>query len=596
MMENVIFLVVLTLCLTCVVVKSKDYCIIGAGPSGLQMAYFLERSGRDYILYERDPSPGWFYKIYPRHRTLISINKRHTGKKNKEFNLRHDWNSLLSDNEDLLIKKYSKEFFPPADTMVQYLKDYATALKLKIQYNTYIKSVTKDLNNEFELTDKNETKYNCKTLIVSTGLWVENVPPKVIGIEHTEGYPTMSVDQDDYEGKTVLIIGRGNSAFETAQHILGSTNLIHMMSRSRLKFSWETHYVGDVRAVNDGAIDTYQLKSLDGQLEADLNSVMFVKRKDKIYIMVRNDDDTGNITLQPVDLATRQGYDKILRCTGFKFDRSIFQADVRPKRSKVAKKYPEIKVNYESTKTDNMYFAGTSTHSLDYRRSAGAFIHGFRYTTRALARYLEWRNHEVHWPSVKLSNTALLNYFIKRLNEASGSYQMFSALCDVIVFRGNDEFEYFEEIPIGMLPQFYEHTGKTFERGIVVSMEYGQNFSGPGSDPFRDNRATQEAQEAHTSNFLHPVLYYYNNGIPPLEGHRLARPVRLHHMVEDFLTEWVGHTGHILPLRWFFDYCMNRDMRTFYAETCFEYGMTGIDVPPSCQKGFLDGSSLPKSI
>ena len=39
----------------------------------------------------------------------------------------------------------------------------------------------------------------------------------------------------------------GNSAFETSQHLLSSTNLVHMMSRSRLKFSWETHYVGDVR-------------------------------------------------------------------------------------------------------------------------------------------------------------------------------------------------------------------------------------------------------------------------------------------------------------------------------------------------------------
>ena len=40
---------------------------------------------------------------------------------------------------------------------------------------------------------------------------------------------------------------------------------------------------------------------------------------------------------------------------------------------------------------------------------------------------------------------------------------------------------------------------------------------------------------------MHPVLYYYDNGIPPLEQFlTLARPKRLHHMVEDFLTEWYG--------------------------------------------------------
>ena len=40
------------------------------------------------------------------------------GQTNKEFNMRHDWNSLISDDESLLIKHYTKEFFPPADLMV----------------------------------------------------------------------------------------------------------------------------------------------------------------------------------------------------------------------------------------------------------------------------------------------------------------------------------------------------------------------------------------------------------------------------------------------------------------------------------------------
>ena len=42
----------------------------------------------------------------------------------------------------------------------------------------------------------------------------------------------------------------GNSAFETAQNLQGATNVIHLMSRHRVRFSWETHYVGDVRFVS----------------------------------------------------------------------------------------------------------------------------------------------------------------------------------------------------------------------------------------------------------------------------------------------------------------------------------------------------------
>lgn len=40
------------------------------------------------------------------------------GQTNKEFNLRHDWNSLISDDESLRMTLYSKEFFPEADILV----------------------------------------------------------------------------------------------------------------------------------------------------------------------------------------------------------------------------------------------------------------------------------------------------------------------------------------------------------------------------------------------------------------------------------------------------------------------------------------------
>lgn len=35
-----------------------DYCVIGAGPAGLQMGYFLQTSGRDYIIFERANQSG----------------------------------------------------------------------------------------------------------------------------------------------------------------------------------------------------------------------------------------------------------------------------------------------------------------------------------------------------------------------------------------------------------------------------------------------------------------------------------------------------------------------------------------------------------
>lgn len=106
--------------------------------------------------------------------------------------------------------------------------------------------------------------------------------------------------------------------------------------------------------------------------------------------------------------------------------------------------------------------AGTNTHSIDFRKSAGGFIHGFRYTgikikwnykkdvvlfmfykmclkspwelgfqqrlfyvffaARALHQILEWRNHKVTWPYITVPLTELVNVIIKRINEASVSW------------------------------------------------------------------------------------------------------------------------------------------------------------------------------
>src|SRR5262245_51249455 len=96
-----------------------DYLVIGAGPAGLQLGYYLQKAGHRYLILEAGDSAGTFFKKFPRHRTLISNNKVNTGYTDAEKNLRWDWNSLLSDREDLLFKNYSKKYFPPADEMVR---------------------------------------------------------------------------------------------------------------------------------------------------------------------------------------------------------------------------------------------------------------------------------------------------------------------------------------------------------------------------------------------------------------------------------------------------------------------------------------------
>ncbi|MBC6418842.1 MAG: NAD(P)-binding domain-containing protein [Prochloron sp. SP5CPC1] len=193
-----------------------QYLVLGAGPAGIQMGYYLENSGRDYLILEGGKSPGSFYGKFPRHRKLISINKIHTGYSNPEINLRHDWNSLLSDDYGKLLKSYSKEYFPSADDFLSYLKDFVRHYQIKIKSNTKINKIEK-ANGVFWLQDCQGNIYCCQYLIIATGVakpYIPNIP----GIESTENYVNVSVNAKDFANQRVLIKRAGDPTLSKTRY------------------------------------------------------------------------------------------------------------------------------------------------------------------------------------------------------------------------------------------------------------------------------------------------------------------------------------------------------------------------------------------
>jgi cation diffusion facilitator CzcD-associated flavoprotein CzcO len=245
-----------------------DYLIIGAGPAGLQLGYYLEKNKRDYLILERWYKPGKFFDVFPRHRFLISINKVHTGKDNPEVKLRYDWNSLLSDSDELRFTKYSEDYFPHPDLLVKYLEDYANYYKLRIQYNTTVTTVSKP-DSDFLVSDAEGNTYTSKRLVVATG-FTKLYEPDFPGWELCDTYFNQSVDPQDYVNQRVLIVGKGNTAFETAENLTVAAAVIHVLSPHSVKMAWQTHYVGNLRAINNNFLDTYQLKSQNTVIDAAL--------------------------------------------------------------------------------------------------------------------------------------------------------------------------------------------------------------------------------------------------------------------------------------------------------------------------------------
>ncbi len=72
--------------------------------------------------------------------------------------------------------------------------------------------------------------HHCKFFIDAHGV-TEPYIPDVPGAHLLDRYDTMPTNISEYEGQTVMILGRGNAAFETAQAIMGATALLHVVSQ-----------------------------------------------------------------------------------------------------------------------------------------------------------------------------------------------------------------------------------------------------------------------------------------------------------------------------------------------------------------------------
>ncbi|AGL20618.1 NAD(P)-binding domain-containing protein [Actinoplanes sp. N902-109] len=512
-----------------------DYLIIGAGPAGLQLASLLEADGkRDYLVLEGAGAPGAFFARYPRHRTLISINKPHTGTDDPEVNLRLDWNSLLSDDPALRFTKYTEKYFPPADKMLDYLADFARGLR--IRYDTRVTSVAK--NGDVFMVRAGSEQWEAKRVVVATGV-SKLYRPDIPGFELAEGYDEMSVEPRDFLDQKVLIIGKGNSAFETADNLMETTTLIHVAGPSSVRLAWRTHYVGHLRAVNNNFLDTYQLKSANAILDGNVKSI-------------ERDGDGYKVTFSFVrtrEVIKELHYDRVLACTGFRFDASIFDESCRP-RLVHNNRFPEQTEEWESVNVPGLFFAGTLSQERDWKKSTNGFIHGFRYAVRALFNILERRYDETPWPADKLDGTpdAITAAVIERINRTSALWQQFAVLSDVVTVAGADARHHYE-VPV----EYFHRNGlftadHDYEHAFVVTLEYGPEHD--QVDPF-DVTVSRVAQDtvgqAHDAAYLHPVVRY----------HREGQLIATHHLAENLENEWNRPQVHVKPLAEFLSRCLS---------------------------------------
>jgi hypothetical protein len=315
----------------------------------------------------------------------------------------------------------------------------------------------------------------------------------------------------------VLIIGKGNSAFETADNLVETAAVIHIAGPHSIRMAWRSHYVGHLRALNNNLLDTYQLKSQNAILDGTIERI---ERCNGSYVVTISFARANEVKK---DLT----YDRVIVCTGFRFDASIYAGACRPELT-IHERFPAQTPEWESTNVPDLYFAGTLMQMRDYRKSTSGFIHGFRYCIRALHRMLEQKYHRNPWPHRNLAAEpeALMEAVIARVNRTSALWQEFGFLCDLIVIGNDGEARYYEELPVDYLRESeFGAAGSCF----TVTLEYG-----PGHDqvdPFDvsvGRIAQSDMENSEKGRYLHPVVRRYCRGTLMTE----------HHVTENLENDW----------------------------------------------------------
>lgn len=480
-----------------------DYLIVGAGPGGLQMGYFLQQRGCRYVILEREEVVVPFFRKLPRSRRLISFNKVHSIFDDPEIRLRWDWNSLLTEDYGFPFRDYSQRFYPHADDLVAYLEGFAEAYGLPIRFGTTVTEVRRAEHGRFEVRTAGGDTYRCRVLLVATGLSGPYLPD-VPGLSHADDYEDVSLELAAYEGQRVLILGKGNSALEIADVALETAALVHVASPRSLVLAYQSHHSGHARADYAKLLDAYHLKTLNSILDCEVLRV--AKQPDGTFVVTVAYTHAGGEVDELV-------YDQVIRCTGFRFDTSFYDAACRP-ATILDGRLPAITPYWESANVPGLFFVGELMQGRDFKRSSSAFIHGFRYNVRTLFRHLMSRYEGDPFPHRTLSADPerLMLAVVERASRTSALWSQFRYLCDVFVVN-DGQVGWYEELPFqaiqegefGDEPHYYS---LTFEWG-----QWDGDVMAVARHP--------EPQEAHQSVFLHPIVRRFAYGVVVAEHHLL---------------------------------------------------------------------------
>jgi len=193
-----------------------DVLIVGAGQTGLTVAYYLKKNNLSFLLVDENAKIG------------------------DSWRKRYDSLTLLTPDSDNSLLGFSlggnKNTYSTKDNFANYLERYALYSSFPVHLNTKIKKLQKK-NNFFIAIAENKIYY-ARNVVVATGSFQKPYIPWIAKNISSEIFQTHSYEYkntDNIPKGNVLVVGAGNSGAQIAVE-LAKTHSVTLSSKRKLIF------------------------------------------------------------------------------------------------------------------------------------------------------------------------------------------------------------------------------------------------------------------------------------------------------------------------------------------------------------------------
>jgi thioredoxin reductase len=398
--------------------------VVGSGPGGLQVAYDLARLGIDHAVLSADDGPGGMFRRLPIFERLISWTKPSAPfeRGTREYEL-YDHNSLIAVEREcqacvpeLMDRSYD---VPSRAEMASGLTAFAERTKLGVRYGCRWEGTRRE--GEEIVLETSDGDYRARAVVLALGVttpWIAPIP----GLEQATHYVDVRPARE-YEGRSVFIVGKRNSAFEVANGLLPWARRIVLASPRPIR----TDVLGH------SPLRTRYLQPLDEHVRGGFGtsildaSIERVERSaDGFRIAARGTSWEGNLMFEA---------DEVIAATGFRTP--LLDLTELGVATVADGRIPALTPFWESVSATGVYFAGNATQGSPGLRKQGlspsnSAVNGFRYNARVLVRHLAERHFGIAPPRPPIAPGELVPHLLAEAARAPELWIQKGYLCRVV--------------------------------------------------------------------------------------------------------------------------------------------------------------------